>query len=213
MGVEMNRNNNNSGPILKRDKTGFSIFEIFLTSIFTISFIIQIVLMFIYYNEFGITFLIFIGLIIWIFSIYLGFIPFRTFKKRGEVVKDKSYIRTTKLVDKGPYAIVRHPQYLGGILFTISITLWTQVGLSLILTILIIILTYQWTFTEEKQLINKFGNSYKAYKKQVPRLNLILGLIKFNVYPSFVPYMSSSLISLGLNITCSLLLDIIFTNK
>ena len=179
MGVEMNRNNNNSGPILKRDKTGFSIFEIFLTSIFTISFIIQIVLMFIYYNEFGITFLIFIGLIIWIFSIYLGFIPFRTFKKRGEVVKDKSYIRTTKLVDKGPYAIVRHPQYLGGILFTISITLWTQVGLSLILTILIIILTYQWTFTEEKQLINKFGNSYKAYKKQVPRLNFILGLIKF----------------------------------
>lgn len=175
----MTEKNDSYKELLKNDKKGYTILEIFFTSLFTISFIIQIVLMFIYYNELGLTFLLYIGYVLWIFSIYLGLIPFRTFKKRGDVAKDKSYIRTTKLVDQGPYAIVRHPQYLGGILFTISITLWTQIWLSLILTIVIIILTYQWTYTEEKELIVKFGDDYKAYKKRVPRLNIILGLIKF----------------------------------
>ncbi|MFW9936330.1 MAG: methyltransferase family protein [Candidatus Thorarchaeota archaeon] len=175
----MNENNDNSNRILKKDKPKYSIFEILLTTIFTISFIIQIVLMFIYYNELRLTFLLYIGFIFWIFSIYFGFIPFRTLKKRGKVEKGKSYIKTTKLVDEGPYAIVRHPQYLAGILFTISITLWTQVWLSLILTIIIIILTYQWTYTEERLLIDKFGDDYIAYKKNVSRLNIIVGLIKY----------------------------------
>ena len=93
--------------------------------------------------------------------------------------KGKSYLNTTKVVEKGPYAIIRHPQYLGGILFTISITLWTQIWLSLILSITIIILTYQWTYTEDKNLIDKFGDDYKKYKVKVPRLNPILGIIKY----------------------------------
>ncbi|MDX1798983.1 MAG: isoprenylcysteine carboxylmethyltransferase family protein, partial [Candidatus Lokiarchaeia archaeon] len=106
-------------------------------------------------------------------------IPFWTFKKRGRVEKGKSYVNTTELVEKGPYALVRHPQYLGGILFTISITLWTQLLASLILTIIISVLTYQWTYVEEKRLIDKFGENYVLYKKKVPRMNLMLGLIRY----------------------------------
>ena len=110
---------------------------------------------------------------------YFGLISFLTFKKRGEVEKGKSYIHTTKVVKDGPYAIVRHPQYFGGILFTISITLWTQVWLSLVLSIIITILTYHWTYSEDKKLIEKFGEDYERYKENVPRLNPILGIIKY----------------------------------
>ncbi len=157
----------------------YSLVDIFLTTIFTIAFLIQIVMMFIIHNELGLTLLVYIGDIFWVFSIYFGLISFRTFKKRGSVEKGKSYMHTTKLVKNGPYAIIRHPQYLGGILFTIGITLWTQVWPSLILSILIIIFTYQWTYSEDKNLIERFGEEYKRYKEEVPRLNPILGIIKF----------------------------------
>ncbi len=162
----------------KKEKR-FSLKDIILTTIFTIFFIVQIILMFLFFNELSLIILAYIGYVIWGFSIYFGLISFWTFKKRGSVEKGKSYLNTTKVVEKGPYAIIRHPQYLGGILFTISITLWTQIWLSLILSITIIILTYQWTYTEDKNLIDKFGDDYKKYKVKVPRLNPILGIIKY----------------------------------
>ncbi|MFX1388165.1 MAG: methyltransferase family protein [Promethearchaeota archaeon] len=165
--------------IIEKNNHKFSLGTIIFTSIFTIAFLIQIVMMLTIYNILGITFLVYIGWIVWLFSLYFGLIPFRTFKKRGGVEKGKSYVYTNKLVKDGPYAIIRHPQYLGGILFTISITLWTQVWLSLVLSIIIIVLTYQWTYSEDKKLIEKFGEDYKTYKEKVPRLNPILGVIKY----------------------------------
>lgn len=163
----------------RRNKQKFSIRDIFFTIIFTIAFLIQISIMIFVYNDLGLTFLTYIGWIVWLFSLYFALIPFFKFKKRGEVEKGKNYTQTTKLVKDGPYAVVRHPQYLGGILFTISITLWSQVWLSLVLSILIVILTYQWTYSEDNKLIEKFGKDYESYKKKVPRLNPILGIIKY----------------------------------
>ncbi|MFX1409443.1 MAG: methyltransferase family protein [Promethearchaeota archaeon] len=153
--------------------------NIIFTTLFTISFLIQIILMFIFFNELNLIILVYIGYIIWGFSLYFGLISFWTFKKRGGVQKGKSYVHTTELVKKGPYAIIRHPQYFGGILFTISITLWTQLWLSLIFSIIIVVLTYQWTYVEDKKLIDKFGEDYNRYKEKVPRLNPILGLIRY----------------------------------
>ena len=151
------------------------------TAIFTMAFLTQIILMFIFFNELNLIIFIYIGYILWGFSLYFGLISFWTFKKRGGVQKGKSYINTTKLVEKGPYAIVRHPQYFGGILFTISITLWTQLWISLILSLIILVLTYQWTYVEDKKLTDKFGEDYKRYKEKVPRLNPILGIIKYYI--------------------------------
>lgn len=153
--------------------------NIFFTTIFTIAFLIQIVLMFIIENNSNIPFLAYVGWIIWGFSLYFAFIPFITFKKRGDVEEGKSYLHTTRVVKDGPYAIIRHPQYLGGILFTISITLWNPVWFNFVLSIIIILLTYQWTYAEDKKLIEKFGEDYSAYKELVPRLNPIFGIIKY----------------------------------
>ncbi|MFX1499697.1 MAG: methyltransferase family protein [Promethearchaeota archaeon] len=161
------------------EKKKFDIKDIIVTTVFTLCFIIQIVLMFLFFNELQLIVLVYLGYIIWGFSLYFAFISFWTFKKRGGVEKGKSYLHTTKVVDKGPYAIIRHPQYLGGILFSISITLWTQLLISLILSIIIILLTYQWTYVEDKNLIEKFGEEYKIYREKVPRLNPLLGIIKY----------------------------------
>ncbi len=169
--------NNEKNAELKKKK--LSIGDIFFTTIFTLSFIIQIILMFLFFNELDLIIFVYIGYIIWGFSLYFALISFWIFKKRGGVEKGKSYLHTTKLVDNGPYAIIRHPQYLGGILFTISISFWTQIFLSLILSIIIIILTYQWTYAEDKKLIEKFGEEYKRYIAKVPRLNPILGIIRY----------------------------------
>ena len=169
----------NNKKYSEKNSTKFSLRDVIFTTVFTIAFIIQIILMFLFFNELGIIILVYLGYIIWGFSLYFGLISFWTFKKRGGVEKGKSYLYTTKLVDNGPYAIVRHPQYLGGILFTISITFWTQIFLSIILSIIIIILTYQWTYVEDKNLIEKFGEDYKNYKVKVPRLNPILGIIRY----------------------------------
>ncbi len=81
------------------------------------------------------------------------------------------------MVKDGVYAIVRHPQYLGRMLLSISITLWNPVWFNFILSFIIIIITYQWTYAEDKSLIEKFGEEYENYKKKVPRLNPILGII------------------------------------
>ena len=159
----------------------FSLKDIFFTTIFTIAFIIQIILMFIVKNEFNIPLLSYSGWVTWIISLYLVFVPFFSFKKQGVVEKGKSYIHTSKVVKNGTYAIIRHPQYLGGILFTISISLWNPVWFNLILSVMIIVLTYQWTYTEDISLIEKFGEDYKHYKKKVPRLNPILGLIVYYI--------------------------------
>ena len=169
--------NNEILPI-KNDKK-FSLKDIIFTTIFTTTFIVQIVLMFFVESQLHVPFLFFSGWILWIISLYFAFVPFFAFKKRGDVVKGKSYINTSKVVKDGTYAIIRHPQYLGGILFSLSITLWNPAWFNIVLSIIIIILTYQWTYAEDKQLVGKFGEEYDIYKKLVPRLNPILGLIKY----------------------------------
>ncbi|MBM4029289.1 MAG: hypothetical protein FJ280_28415, partial [Planctomycetes bacterium] len=55
-----------------------------------------------------------------------GWLPIFTFKKMGGVSKGQSYIHTTALVDRGIYAIVRHPQYLAGILMGMALPFISQ---------------------------------------------------------------------------------------
>jgi protein-S-isoprenylcysteine O-methyltransferase Ste14 len=57
-----------------------------------------------------------VGWGIWVLSLIFGIGPIFILRRRGGVEKGKSYVQTTKLVDTSLYAVVRHPQYLGGIL-------------------------------------------------------------------------------------------------
>ncbi len=76
--------------------------------------------------------------------------------------------RTEKIVTTGPYSIVRHPQYLGGLLAHVGISFLLSAWYSLSSTPLLAVLLYLISMKEEQELIKEFGKEYVNYKKKVP---------------------------------------------
>jgi protein-S-isoprenylcysteine O-methyltransferase Ste14 len=137
----------------------------------------QIILAFVLYNPQGNIPIINAGwVVLWISAIF-GCLPIYTFRKKGEV-KGRSYMMTTKVVDSGVYGIVRHPQYLAGVLISLAIPLISQHWLIAVLGLIAAPLYYLNTYDEERKDIEKFGDAYKQYMERVPRMNFILGIIR-----------------------------------
>ena len=111
-------------------------------------------------------------------GIVFGMLPVLEFRKKGRVIKGKSYIHTTQLVDSGIYSIVRHPQFVTFILWAFAGMLLFQHWIIVLLGIPIIILTYIDLIRADKSSIEKFGEDYKAYMRKVPRTNFLLGIIR-----------------------------------
>ena len=120
-----------------------------------------------------------IGGIVWALGMVLVMAPILMFPRRGGVPKGKSFVDTTKLVDTGIYAIVRHPQYTGGIyaIFMTTILLYPHWLFGILGAIGTVVL-YMGCREEDQRLIKKFGNDYVAYMERVPRMNFVLGLVR-----------------------------------
>ena len=128
-----------------------------------------------------------IGWIIWAFGMVLVMAPIVMFPLRGGVPAGKSFVNTTRLVKSGIYAVVRHPQYLGGILsIFITTLLWYPHWLFAVLGITGTVFVYLSTGEEDKRLIEKFGDDYVAYMQQVPGMNIISGILRKLRRPSSV---------------------------
>ena len=147
------------------------------TIILTIVVVGQIILSFVLYSENGSSIVRNIGWIILWISAFFGWLPIYTLKKWGKP-KGRGYVRTTVLVDRGIYAVVRHPQYLAGMLMGLALPLIAQHWLVAILGAVAIVIHYADTFAEEKSAIEKFGEEYERYKETVPRVNFIGGLAR-----------------------------------
>ncbi|HCP32205.1 TPA: hypothetical protein DIT45_03035, partial [Candidatus Acetothermia bacterium] len=90
-----------------------------------------------------------------------------------------SFVSTTRLVDTGIYGVVRHPQYLGGILAIFATTLlWYPHWLFAVLGILSTVVIYMGAKEEDQRLVQQFGDDYRLYMQKVPRLNILLGVIR-----------------------------------
>jgi protein-S-isoprenylcysteine O-methyltransferase Ste14 len=74
------------------------------------------------------------------------------------------------LVTSGPYHYVRNPIYLGAFTFIISLALVASNWFLLVPDIFIIIIVYLQIDGEEKMLLARFGDEYRAYMKRTPRL-------------------------------------------
>lgn len=152
--------------------------DIVLAVILTLAAVGQIVLAFILYDENANVAIINLGwVILWISAIF-GWLPIFTFKKLGKVPNGKAYLHTTVLVDRGVYAIVRHPQYLAGILMGLAFPLITQHWLVAVLGVVVMVVTYMSTFDEEASNIVKFGDEYRQYMQRVPRINFLFGIYR-----------------------------------
>jgi len=98
-------------------------------------------------------------------------------RKRGGLKKvDEAII----LYKEGPYSVMRHPQ-AGGMMwpFLLPIILSRYVSftvLSIAAIVIMIIYFYYGLHMEEKLDIEKWGDEYQQYMKEVPGFNFILGL-------------------------------------
>lgn len=122
--------------------------------------------------------LVYTGYVIWVISAVLGWLPMLTLKKRGGVAKGKSYVRTTILVDTGIFSVIRHPQYTAGFILNLAMALVSQHWIIVVLGIAGMIIMYRDIILADRHEIEKFGEDYRRYMKKVPRMNLILGLIR-----------------------------------
>jgi protein-S-isoprenylcysteine O-methyltransferase Ste14/NAD-dependent dihydropyrimidine dehydrogenase PreA subunit len=121
----------------------------------------------------------YLGWIVLAVGLSLFISSLKSFRQKGKVADGKSIMDTSVIVDSGTYAIVRHPQFLGGTLLISASILISQHWLSAIIGVLALV----WLYTDvlpraEKELLIKFGDDYRRYMERVPRLNPIVGLIR-----------------------------------
>ena len=75
-----------------------------------------------------------------------------------------------QLVVKGPFSLVRHPIYLGQLLCILGTFLFTSELSLAILFFIVSILFWPVAILEERELIERFGEEYLAYRKRVPMI-------------------------------------------
>lgn len=75
-----------------------------------------------------------------------------------------------EVIDKGVFKIVRHPIYLGSILFYLGLIILTCSVASAVVWIITIIFYYYISRYEEELLLKEFGTKYKNYMERVPML-------------------------------------------
>jgi protein-S-isoprenylcysteine O-methyltransferase Ste14 len=115
---------------------------------------------------------------LWTSAIF-GLLPILTLRRRGGVPEGKSYMRTTRLVDTGIYAIVRHPQ--GGtawLLINLGVMLVAWHWTSAVLGLASMALAYVDSFKADQLAVEQFGDAYRRYMERVPRVNFAAGIIR-----------------------------------
>jgi protein-S-isoprenylcysteine O-methyltransferase Ste14 len=82
------------------------------------------------------------------------------------------------LIDRGIYGIVRHPMYLGGMLCFSAYFFFHPHWLVLLIVTVNVGVIYGVMLQGERENIVKFGDAYKRYMQVVPRMNLLIGLLR-----------------------------------
>lgn len=148
------------------------------TYISLVLFIGQIILCFIRFNYLKMNIILYAGFVLFV----IGFFGFARMAKEGleekAGAKELRWVDSKKVVDSGIFGIIRHPIYLGMIFIIISLVCISQHWLSLVLGAPSLVYMYYSMIAEERINIEKFGEDYKRYMEKVPRMNLLLGIIK-----------------------------------
>lgn len=141
--------------------------------------IAQTFLSFFLYNPTGLQALRYAGWLIWAVMCFFALVPAVTLRRKGGVPGGRSYVDTTVLVDSGIYAVVRHPQYLSFILLSIFLILLAQHWLITLIGIAAMVMAYAGIVPQADHAnLEKFGDDYKSYMQEVPRLNFVVGVIR-----------------------------------
>jgi protein-S-isoprenylcysteine O-methyltransferase Ste14 len=131
-----------------------------------------------FYNGLGLDWAANLGWLVLTVSAVFGWLPIYEFKRRGGVPEDESYVHTTRLVTSGVYSVVRHPQFLAGILITLSMMLMSQHPHSVVAGLVAAVVYASEVPPADGRLVEKFGEPYVRYMERVPALNFVAGLLR-----------------------------------
>jgi protein-S-isoprenylcysteine O-methyltransferase Ste14 len=76
--------------------------------------------------------------------------------------------RPVRVVSIGLYGVVRHPQYVGGMLGHIGVSILLGSLDALLVTPVTLLVVYVVSWKEESELVREFGEDYKRYQAEVP---------------------------------------------
>ncbi len=107
------------------------------------------------------------------------FPPFLLLASHGRPPRGKPYYRTTKVVDRGVYAIVRHPQYVGYSLLALGFAALSQHPITSVFALCSAGAFYVQSLAEEAFHRNQPGQDYPDYMRRVPRFNFLVGLFRY----------------------------------
>lgn len=146
--------------------------------LYSLCMIAQMVLTFLHYNSMGMDNVANLGWLVMAVSAVFGWLPIHAFKERGGVPEGKSYLHTTVLVDTGIYSMVRHPQYLAGILISLALVLMSQYRWNAVLLVPVVAGTLLDSGRADRRLVEKFGEDYRLYMERVPALDPVTGSLR-----------------------------------
>jgi protein-S-isoprenylcysteine O-methyltransferase Ste14 len=105
-------------------------------------------------------------------SIYPGLAGYLLLKRKGK--SEQSFENTTELVKAGIYGYIRHPLYCSLLLLGTGIVFKNTGNLQLAAGAINLVALYFTSRIEEKEMISRFGDSYKQYmhetKMFIPRV-------------------------------------------
>jgi protein-S-isoprenylcysteine O-methyltransferase Ste14 len=130
-----------------------------------------------------------VGSPIWMWLFYLGWavllgamalivLPLVLLPRKGQAPRGGGVTRTTAVVTTGLYAVIRHPLYLGWMLGYVALVLIAQHWLVALVAVAGIACVYLICVQEDDRLLTRFGEEYARYKRSVPRVNLLLGILR-----------------------------------
>lgn len=112
-------------------------------------------------------------------AVVFGGMPFVQLRRYGAAPSGERYMATTAVARRGLYAVVRHPQYLGYDFlvwgFATSRPHWGTILPAIVFTAAFAAQAR----VEERYLLEKFGDAYRAYMRTVPRFGLLTGLVRY----------------------------------
>lgn len=124
-------------------------------------------------DDLGTNWLLFaIGLLFYVLSAFIAvkcrrYLRFTIFVGLPEVSRSKG---PGRLLAEGIYGRVRHPRYLSVITGVIGFALIVNYLGVYIMAFVLVPVMFLLTIVEEKELVERFGDDYRDYRRRVPRL-------------------------------------------
>jgi protein-S-isoprenylcysteine O-methyltransferase Ste14 len=133
---------------------------------------------FLFYNSRGLLGLMWIGWALFLLAIFVGWRGYAALAEQGGQRAGDRWLQTRTIVDTGLYGVVRHPLYLAFLMMTVAPALLTQHWVSIFISVAFAVLLYRDMSREDHDNIYKFGEAYRAYMDEVPRANIVVGLVR-----------------------------------